>query len=88
MVVVVLHRQWLSIKAQEQHTGSVQTCTGLGVHSLRETLMLLHWFLLNDLSFSMHCLDVLHMYHQVIPAIRDTLRQIPDLSECEGDSLH
>ncbi|KAF7693198.1 hypothetical protein HF521_008514 [Silurus meridionalis] len=82
-VVVVLHRQWLSIKNQEKHVGGVQTWTSAGVHSLRETLMLLHWLLLNDSSFSMHCLDVLHMYHQIIPAIRDTLRRIPDLSECE-----
>ncbi|KAI5607588.1 ATR-interacting protein isoform X1 [Silurus asotus] len=82
-VVVVLHRQWLSIKNQEKHVGGVQTWTSSGVHSLRETLMLLHWLLLNDSSFSMHCLDVLHMYHQIIPAIRDTLRRIPDLSECE-----
>ncbi|KAK3512586.1 hypothetical protein QTP70_017220 [Hemibagrus guttatus] len=82
-VVVVLHRQWLSIKGQEKHEDGVQTWTSPGVHSLRETLLLLHWLLLNDSSFSMHCLDVLHMYHQVIPAIRDTLRRIPDLSECE-----
>ncbi|GAA6107952.1 ATR-interacting protein isoform X2 [Tachysurus ichikawai] len=82
-VVVVLHRQWLSIKGQEKHVGGVQTWMSPGVHSLRESLLLLHWLLLNDSSFSMHCLDVLHMYHQVIPAIRDTLRRIPDLSESE-----
>ncbi|XP_053508639.1 ATR-interacting protein isoform X2 [Ictalurus furcatus] len=82
-VVVVLHRQWLSIKGQEKHVGHVQMWTGPSVHSLRETLMLLHWLLLNDSSFSMHCLEVLHMYHQIIPAVRDTLRRIPDLSECE-----
>ncbi|XP_053339440.1 ATR-interacting protein-like [Clarias gariepinus] len=83
MVVLVLHRQWLSIKAQEKQVGGIQTWTSPGVHSLRETLMLLHWLLLNDSSFSMHCLDVLHMYHQIIPGIRDTLRRIPDLTECE-----
>lgn len=88
MVVLVLHRQWLSIKAQEKQVGGIQTWTSPGVHSLRETLMLLHWLLLNDSSFSMHCLDVLHMYHQIIPGIRDTLRRIPDLTECEGDEIH
>ncbi|KAF5908773.1 ATR-interacting protein, partial [Clarias magur] len=82
-VVLVLHRQWLSIKALEKQVGGIQTWTSPGVHSLRETLMLLHWLLLNDSSFSMHCLDVLHMYHQIIPGIRDTLRRIPDLTECE-----
>ncbi|XP_036415142.1 ATR-interacting protein [Colossoma macropomum] len=82
-VVVVLHRQWLSIKGQEKHVGGVQAWTSPGVQLLREALMLLHWLLLNDSSFSLHCLDVLHIYHQVIPAIRDTLRKIPDLSESE-----
>lgn len=47
--------------------------------------MLLHWLLLKDSSFSEHCLEVLHMYDQVIPAIRDTLRLVPDLSESEGE---
>lgn len=87
MVVVILHRQWLIIKSQEKYVGGVQTWTSPGVHSLRETLMLLHWLLLNDSSFSLHCLDVLHMYHQIIPAIRDTLRRIPELSECEELAL-
>ncbi|XP_072521921.1 ATR-interacting protein [Salminus brasiliensis] len=82
-VVVVLHRQWLSIKGQEKHVGGSQTWTSPGVQLLREALMLLHWLLLNNSSFSTHCLDVLHIYHQVIPAIRDTLRKIPDLSESE-----
>ncbi|KAL7837596.1 hypothetical protein SRHO_G00273070 [Serrasalmus rhombeus] len=82
-VVVALHRQWLSIKGQEKHVGGVQTWTSPRVQLLREALMLLHWLLLNDSSFSVHCLDVLHIYHQVIPAIRDTFRKIPDLSESE-----
>ncbi|KAI4881103.1 hypothetical protein NFI96_024796, partial [Prochilodus magdalenae] len=82
-VVVVLHRQWLSIKAQEKHVGGGQSWSSPGIQLLREALMLLHWLLLNDSSFSVHCLDVLHIYHQVVPAIRDTLRKIPDLSESE-----
>uniref|UniRef100_A0A4W4EWG9 ATR interacting protein n=1 Tax=Electrophorus electricus TaxID=8005 RepID=A0A4W4EWG9_ELEEL len=87
-VVVVLHRQWLRIKGNERHViNSGQAWTSPGVQLLREALMLLHWLLLNDSSFSMHCLEVLHMYHQVIPAIRDTLRKIPDLSESEELAL-
>ncbi|KAG9260349.1 ATR-interacting protein [Astyanax mexicanus] len=82
-VVVVLHRQWLCIKGQEKHVSGGQTWTSPAVQLLREALMLLHWLLLNDSSFSVHCLDVLHIYQQVIPAIRDTLRKIPDLSESE-----
>uniref|UniRef100_A0A8B9JEK1 ATR interacting protein n=1 Tax=Astyanax mexicanus TaxID=7994 RepID=A0A8B9JEK1_ASTMX len=87
-VVVVLHRQWLCIKGQEKHVSGGQTWTSPAVQLLREALMLLHWLLLNDSSFSVHCLDVLHIYQQVIPAIRDTLRKIPDLSESEGGLLY
>ncbi|XP_066527319.1 ATR-interacting protein isoform X2 [Hoplias malabaricus] len=82
-VVVVLHRQWLSIKRQEKLVDGVQTWTTTGVQLLREALMLLHWLLLNDSAFSVHCLDILHIYHQVIPTIRETLRKIPDLSDSE-----
>lgn len=81
---MVLHRQWLSIKVREKDVSRGETWKGPGVQSLRETLMFLHWLLMNDSAFSVHCLDVLHMYHQIIPAIRDTLRRIPDLSESEG----
>lgn len=51
---------------------------------LRECLMLLHWLVLHHGSFSESCRPLLHMYDQVIPAVRDTLRRIPELSESEG----
>ncbi|XP_059399281.1 ATR-interacting protein [Carassius carassius] len=86
-VVVVLHRQWLKTKGRGSQTvgGRSWTCPGLQV--LREALMLLHWLLMKDSSFSEHCLEVLHMYDQVIPAIRDTFRLVPDLSESEELAL-
>lgn len=83
-VVVLLHRQWLKTKGRESQTSCNRIWTGSGVQVLREALMFLHWLLLKDSSFSEHCLDVLHMYDQVIPAIRDTFRLIPDLSDSEG----
>uniref|UniRef100_A0A8C1M0S4 ATR interacting protein n=1 Tax=Cyprinus carpio TaxID=7962 RepID=A0A8C1M0S4_CYPCA len=89
-VVVVLHKQWLKTKGKGSHTVGNRSWTSPGLQVLREALMLLHWLLLKDSSFSEHCLDVLHMYDQVIPAIRDTFRLVPDLSESEGGfvSLH
>ena len=55
---------------------------------LRECLLLLHWLLLHHGSFSESCRPLLHMYDQVIPAVRDTLRKIPELSESEGTNTH
>lgn len=83
-VVVVLHRQWLKTKGRGSQTVGNRSWTSPGLQVLREALMLLHWLLLKDSSFSEHCLEVLHMYDQVIPAIRDTFRLVPDLSESEG----
>ncbi|XP_051550169.1 ATR-interacting protein [Myxocyprinus asiaticus] len=86
-VVVGLHKQWLKTKRQQSQTASNRIWTSPGFQVLRESLMLLHWLLLNDSSFSEHCLDVLYMYDQVIPAIRDTFRLVPDLSESEELAL-
>lgn len=86
-VVVVLHRQWLKTKCRGGQTVGTQIWSSPGLQVLREALMLLHWLLLKDSAFSEHCLDVLHMYDQVIPAIRDTFRLLPDLSESEELAL-
>ncbi|CDQ92609.1 unnamed protein product, partial [Oncorhynchus mykiss] len=89
--VVLLHRQWLDLRGRvdgspggEATIQSPAWCSSPGVDLLREALMLLHWLFLNNSSFSEHCLPVLHMYDQMIPAIRDTFRRIPHLSESEG----
>ncbi|XP_030634118.1 ATR-interacting protein [Chanos chanos] len=86
-LVVVLHRQWLVVKRRDCQTAGAQVWASPRVQLLRECLMLLHWLLLNDSLFSEHCLDVLHMYEQVIPAIRDTFRKISNLSEGEELAL-
>uniref|UniRef100_A0A671T0R1 ATR-interacting protein-like n=1 Tax=Sinocyclocheilus anshuiensis TaxID=1608454 RepID=A0A671T0R1_9TELE len=86
-VVMLLHRQWLKTKGRGSQTVGNRSWTSPGLQVLREALMLLHWLLLKDSSFSEHCLDVLHMYDQVIPAIRDTFRLVPDLSESEELAL-
>lgn len=86
-VVMLLHRQWLRTKRREGEASRNRIWAGSGVQVLREALVFLHWLLLKDSSFSEHCLDVLHMYDQVIPAIRDTFKLIPDLSESEELAL-
>ncbi|XP_034724200.1 ATR-interacting protein [Etheostoma cragini] len=100
-VVIVFHRQWLDLRGSQDPTDSTgpappsQKCPapssqrwrGPAASLLRECLLLLHWLLLHHGSFSESCRPLLHMYDQVIPAVRDTLRKIPDLSESEELAL-
>ncbi|XP_031152705.2 ATR-interacting protein isoform X2 [Sander lucioperca] len=100
-VVIVFHRQWLDLRGSRDPTDSTgpappsQKCPapslqwwrGPAASLLRECLLLLHWLLLHHGSFSESCRPLLHMYDQVIPAVRDTLRKIPELSESEELAL-
>ncbi|KAM3834047.1 ATR-interacting protein [Diretmus argenteus] len=92
-VVVVFHRQWLDLRGPQgppdtrglRHSGLRPCCPGVTL--LRESLLLLHWLLLHHSSFSESCRPVLHMYDQVIPSVRDTLRRIAVLSDSEELAL-
>ncbi|KAK2915410.1 ATR-interacting protein isoform X1 [Channa argus] len=100
-VVIVFHRQWLELRGSQEPTDSVELnpppsqCSapvlpwwcGPAASLLRECLLLLHWLLLHHGSFSESCRPLLHMYDQVIPAVRDTLKKIPELSESEELAL-
>ncbi|XP_039972449.1 ATR-interacting protein [Xiphias gladius] len=100
-VVIVFHRQWLDLRGSQEPTDSTglpeppSQCStpslpwwrSPGASLLRECLLLLHWLLLRHGSFSESCRPLLHMYDQVIPAVRDTLRKIPELSESEELAL-
>ncbi|KAL1007819.1 hypothetical protein UPYG_G00092080 [Umbra pygmaea] len=93
-LVVLLHRQWLDLRGRAEagaggnnKTPSPAWYIAPGVDLLREALVLLHWLFVNHSSFSDHCLPVLHLFDQMIPAVRDTLRKIPDLSEMEELAL-
>ncbi|XP_060926081.1 ATR-interacting protein [Limanda limanda] len=91
--VIVFHRQWLDLRGSQETTDSATRCPSLpwwhspAVSLLRECLLLLHWLLLHHRSFSESCRPLLHMYDQVIPAVRDTLKKIPGLSESEELAL-
>uniref|UniRef100_A0A8D3E3L8 ATR-interacting protein n=1 Tax=Scophthalmus maximus TaxID=52904 RepID=A0A8D3E3L8_SCOMX len=84
-VVIVFHRQWLDLRASQEPTNS---SASPAASLLRECLLLLHWLLLHHAGFSESCRPLLHMYDQVIPAVRDTLRRVPGLSESEGTHTH
>ncbi|XP_067442577.1 ATR-interacting protein isoform X2 [Thunnus thynnus] len=100
-VVIIFHRQWLDLCDCQEPTDSTglappppQCSTpslpwwrGPAASLLRECLLLLHWLLLHHSSFSESCRPLLHMYDQVIPAVRDTLRKIPELRESEELAL-
>ncbi|KAM4589009.1 ATR-interacting protein isoform 2-T2 [Odontesthes bonariensis] len=100
-VVIIFHRQWLDLRGSQDPTDSTglspspQQCStscspwwsSPKASLLRECLLLLHWLLLHHGSFSESCRPLLHMYDQVIPAVRDTLRKIPELSESEELAL-
>ncbi|KAL4655837.1 ATR-interacting protein isoform X1 [Arapaima gigas] len=86
-VVLILHRQWLQMKEWEWREGQDAAWSGCGTHLLREALNLLHWIWLNDASFSEHCLDVLHLYDQVVAAVREGFRKIPGLTDIEELAL-
>ncbi|XP_047203407.1 ATR-interacting protein isoform X1 [Girardinichthys multiradiatus] len=87
-VVIIFHRQWLDLRgSQEQTSASCFPYWSGAASLLREALLLLHWLLLHHRSFSESCRPVLHMYDQMIPAVRETLNKIPELSDSEELAL-
>ncbi|KAG7278253.1 hypothetical protein CRUP_012749, partial [Coryphaenoides rupestris] len=67
-VVELLHRHWLELR--DRQTALPVPVGGV----LREALLLLHWLLAHHGGFSEGCRAVLHLYHQVVPALRDAVR--------------
>ncbi|TWW62724.1 ATR-interacting protein ATM and [Takifugu flavidus] len=92
-MVIVFHRQWLDLCGSQQPTNSTGPelsapwWHSTNVSLLRECLLLLHWLLLHHSSFSQSCRPLLHLYDQVIPAVQDILRRIPERSESEEVAL-
>ncbi|XP_072438191.1 ATR-interacting protein isoform X1 [Chiloscyllium punctatum] len=84
-LIVMLHRQWLTVRTcQENHSSVYNQAV---VQFLRETVLLLHCLSQRDKSFTEHCLDVLHLYDQVMHGIKAILKNVPDLEECEELAL-
>ncbi|XP_074053732.1 ATR-interacting protein isoform X1 [Macrotis lagotis] len=84
-LIVMLHRQWLTIRRLEGHLQMGQKKKM--VRCLRDTLLLLHCLSQRDTLFHVHCMDVLHQYDQVIPGIQALLRGLPDRTNYEEAAL-
>ncbi|XP_068946707.1 ATR-interacting protein isoform X2 [Petaurus breviceps papuanus] len=84
-LIVMLHRQWLTIRRLEGHVHKGQRKQM--IRCLRDTLLLLHSLSQRDGSFHEHCVDVLHQYDQVIPGIQALLRGLPDRTNYEETAL-
>ncbi|XP_067854718.1 ATR-interacting protein isoform X2 [Heptranchias perlo] len=84
-LIVMLHQQWLTIRISQQNLSSLSNQAV--VQFLRETVLLLHCLSHRDKNFTDHCLDVLHLYDQVMHGIKAIFKKIPDLEESEERAL-
>ncbi|XP_067907999.1 ATR-interacting protein isoform X2 [Heterodontus francisci] len=84
-LIVMLHRQWLTVRISQQNLSSLGNQAV--VQFLRETVLLLHCLSQRDKNFTDHCLDVLHLYDQVMHGIKAIFKNVPDLEESEELAL-
>lgn len=84
-LTVMLHRQWLTLR----RAGAVPRTTPQRrtVRCLRDTVLLLHSLSQKDKLFTMHCVEVLHQYDQVMPGVSTLIRGLPDVTDCEGEQI-
>uniref|UniRef100_A0A8C3WRE8 ATR interacting protein n=1 Tax=Catagonus wagneri TaxID=51154 RepID=A0A8C3WRE8_9CETA len=84
-LTVVLHRQWLTVRrAGLPPRTDRQKRT---VRCLRDTVLLLHSLSQKDKLFTVHCVEVLHQYDQVMPGVGTLIRGLPDVTDCEEAAL-
>lgn len=84
-LTVVLHRQWLTVR---RAGGPPQTeRQRRTVRCLRDTVLLLHGLSQKDKLFTVHCVEVLHQYDQVMPGVSMLIRGLPDVTDCEEAAL-
>ncbi|XP_042305576.1 ATR-interacting protein isoform X2 [Sceloporus undulatus] len=84
-LIVMLHRQWLTVRKVE---GNLFDVHGKQViQFLRGTVLLLHSLSQKDKLFHEHCLEVLHQYDHVMPGVRAILRKAGRLKACEELAL-
>uniref|UniRef100_A0A5F9D4B5 ATR interacting protein n=1 Tax=Oryctolagus cuniculus TaxID=9986 RepID=A0A5F9D4B5_RABIT len=84
-LTVMLHRQWLTLRRAGTAPGPAQQ--GRAVRCLRDTVLLLHSLSQKDKLFTVHCVEVLHQYDQVMPGVSMLLRGLPDVTDCEEAAL-
>ncbi|KAJ7316766.1 hypothetical protein JRQ81_002928 [Phrynocephalus forsythii] len=84
-LIIMLHRQWLTVRKAEGNMFDVQAKQI--IQFLRSTVLLLHNLSQKDKLFHEHCLEVLHQYDHVMPGIRAILRKSENLKACEELAL-
>lgn len=77
----MLHRQWLTVRRAGAPRTHQQKQT---IRCLRDTVQLLHSLSQKDKLFTVHCVEVLHQYDQVMPGVSMLIRALPDVTDCEG----
>ncbi|XP_021112610.1 ATR-interacting protein isoform X3 [Heterocephalus glaber] len=84
-LTVMLHRQWLTVRrAGGPPRTEWQKRT---MRCLRDTVLLLHSLSQKDKLFTVHCVEVLHQYDQVMPGVSTLIRGLPDVMDCEEAAL-
>ncbi|EQB77101.1 hypothetical protein CB1_000145081 [Camelus ferus] len=81
-LTVMLHRQWLTVRRAGGPPRTDQQKRT--VRCLRDTVLLLHSLSQKDKLFTVHCVEVLHQYDQVMPGVSTLIRGLPDVTDCEG----
>ncbi|XP_058413562.1 ATR-interacting protein isoform X5 [Diceros bicornis minor] len=84
-LTVMLHRQWLTVRRAGGPPRTDQQKRT--VRCLRDTVLLLHSLSQKDKLFSVHCVEVLHQYDQVMPGVSTLIRGLPDVTDCEEAAL-
>lgn len=82
-LTAMLHRQWLTVRRaggppRTERQKRTMRC-------LRDTVLLLHGLSQKDKLFTVHCVEVLHQYDQVMPGVSMLIRGLPDVADCEGE---
>lgn len=83
VLTVMLHRQWLTVRRAGRAPGTEQQRRT--VRCLRDAVLLLHGLSQKDKLFTVHCVEVLHQYDQVMPGVSTLIRGLPDVTDCEGE---
>ncbi|XP_006893086.1 PREDICTED: ATR-interacting protein [Elephantulus edwardii] len=85
-LTVMLHRQWLTVRRAEWPSWTDQQKHT--VRCLRDIVLLLYGLSQKDKLFTVHCVEVLHQYDQVMPAVSALIRGLPDVTQCEEAALY
>ncbi|XP_054450769.1 ATR-interacting protein [Pteronotus mesoamericanus] len=85
VLTVMLHRQWLTVRRAGRASWTEQQKRT--VRCLRDAVLLLHGLSQKDKLFTVHCVEVLHQYDQVMPGVSTLIRGLPDVTDCEEAAL-